>query len=181
MKKLTLILFILVINFTMTSQEELIPLKVNNKWAYIKTDWINGKIVKKDTSYSFIKTSKIIDGKTWYVTNEDGYDYTIRDVNGEQFELDEEQNKTFLVFGLPKRENERSYMVNQEKVTVTKKLHKIKTRTSNFKCFKYEFRDPSDSASFIDTYICPGVGIVKVQMGTENEKTELTLIDYNIN
>ncbi|TYA74523.1 hypothetical protein [Seonamhaeicola marinus] len=180
MKYLAILLFILIPNLSTNAQKELIPLKVNNKWTYLQTEWHNGKIVKKDTSYSIIKRSKSINGKTWYVSNEDGENYIVRDVNGEQFEFDEEDHKEFLVFGLPKNEKQRSYMVYQEQVTVLKKQVKIKTKLGTFKCYKYEFRAPDDSNHFIDTYICPGVGIVKVEMGSDNEKTVLLLINLKL-
>ncbi len=167
--------------------QQLIPLEVGNTWTYIRTIRIDQQIIKTDTSYSSIEKSVQIESKTWFISREDGYDYLVRDEGGQQFELDstivdpQGRYKEFLVFGIPGKGEKLSYKVGQETVTVAAVKGKVITAAGKFKCLKYEFRSPYDSDGYIDTYISPGVGIVKVIMASGKEITELKLIAYHIN
>ncbi len=178
--------FLLIFSTSIHSQD-LIPLSKNNKWTYIKTEFLNNEMIKKDTSYSFIEKTVKVNGKLWYVVNEDGFEYAVRNEAKQQFELDSSKvdtygnYKEFLVFGLPEKGEELNYEVGFEKVTVKNNLHKINTKAGNFECIKYEFKDPNSSKNYIHTYICPGVGIIKSDMVSGNEKIELVLISYALN
>ncbi len=103
MNFLTFFSFFVIFSSSIHSQD-LIPLSKSNNWTYTKTNFINNEIIKKDTSYSFIEKTLKVNGKMWYVANEDGFKYIVRNEEKQQFELDSSKVDTygnfkeFLVF-----------------------------------------------------------------------------------
>lgn len=168
--------------------QSMIPLSVGNKWTYIKTVTHNGVVSQQDTTYSYIKKTIVLNGKTWYVSHEDGEDYTVRTENDEQYEIETLEgvahaNQEFLIYGLPQKHRKRSYNTPYDKVTVGNKHYTLKTKLGTFKCLRYRFTafNEEQTSDYIDTYICVGIGIIKIKMFSEQENTEFVLVDYTLN
>ncbi len=180
-----LVLLILLATLNLHSQE-LIPLKVNNNWKYIETVTINDKIVETDTLNSSIKSKLILNGKEWFLMEELGDEFIVRDDKEGQYEIDTLTTlkngnfKEILMFKRPTRNTSISYHAFDDlTITIAPNTILIKTEAGDFNCIKYTI-DYKEENEFIEFYIKPDIGVICHRRVENDTITTVKLLEYNL-
>ncbi|MBT29560.1 MAG: hypothetical protein CMO01_07845 [Thalassobius sp.] len=167
--------------------QDLIPLKKDNYWVYEqKTIYYNGS-EEIDTITNSIKEVLNFNDQDWYVLNEFGDDFTVRNTTEGQVELDTfstDQNGKYqeiLFYKKPDQTQDLEYITYEvNHIKVYKDVEKIKTPIGKFKCHKYEIVTEDVPDEKIETYISVGTGIIYQKWTQKDAIVISTLIDFKI-
>lgn len=183
---------IILILFTVFSNrsfsQTLVPLEIGNQWVYEQITIASGSVVSTDTITNEIKGSVVLNGKKWFIINEFGDDFMIRNTRKGQLELDtfNTNNKgkyvEVLIFRKPKRKESQEYMVFEtNQVKIDKESQTITTSIKDFECYRYQITTLDSNGDQIETFIAPSIGIIYQNWVNGNQQIQSRLIDYRIN
>jgi len=188
-RKLSIIALILtmLISIKINSQE-LIPLKVDNNWKYVKNEAVNGEIIKTDTVTSKVGKIVFFNNKKWFHMNELGDKYVVRNDEQGQYELDTlntQKNGNFkevLMFKNNESPKQISYTAYENiKITIESGTKLIKTEIGDFECIKYTLiPQEAKPGEIIEFYFKPGIGLIYHQWIEGEKITTCKLIEYNL-
>ncbi|UZR98151.1 hypothetical protein [Chondrinema litorale] len=167
--------------------QDLIPLKLDNYWVYEqKTIYYDGS-EEIDTITNSIKEVLKFNNQDWYVLNEFGDDFTVRNTAEGQVELDtfatdqKGNYEEILFYKKPDKTQDLEYITYEvNHIKVYKGVEKIKTPVGKFKCHKYEIITEDMPNEKIETYISVGTGIIYQKWTQKDAIVFSTLIDFKI-
>lgn len=175
------------ISLTLHAQN-LIPLKVGNYWKYKQITSVSDSIISIDTVVNSVKKRISLNGKDWFILNEFGDDFVVRNSKLGQVEIDTLSKdiygkfKETVMFKNPNELKTLSYIVyDVNYIEVDKTPILINTIIGDFKSFKYTILIEDEIDEKIETYISPKIGIIYQDWSIGKKHVRCKLVDYKIN
>lgn len=178
-------LFLLLCANDMQAQA-IIPLHVGNHWVYEKASFHAGSVIARDTVTNSVNNSVQVAGNTWYVIQEFGDEFLIRNTPEGQVELDTLAVNAIgdytevLMFRFPRRKPFTYRVYDLNLVTVDSKKHKVKNPDQTFRCYRYEIVPIDSEVEKIEVFIHPGIGIISHKRTTGEQEETHTLLEYTL-
>ena len=176
------------------SFDDLLPLRLGNRWAYRKTVHFAGSDLPEVTdTFSMVRGVFLCNDERWFQYEEDGVCFWINNRKGGQYEgevgLDEESgalivDRDYLVFRWPaKPGNQWQYHVDlageegPTQVTCKSADEPVEAPAGKFRCVVYEMSDDYVNSRF---WFAPGVGLVRAEWIDKEtrEASRIDLTDY---
>jgi hypothetical protein len=157
--------------------DELIPLQIGNTWEYVNAQ--GGGELKR----TFVDKKQVIDGQEWFLLNEFGSRFWVRNGNRVQYEavdyfdmdeIDGDLNEE-IVLDITRSEYT---FEGVEKVISGKCPKQITVPAGTFDC--YAIQMVLDQESYSVTFYALGVGVVKSIYHTPEEHEVLELKQYKL-
>lgn len=161
-------------------QPGLVPLAVGNNWKYME----NGN--KNSIITSSVEKSQNVNGVTWFLYNEMGDRFWVRNVGLEQYESIDSANMDSinisnineqLVLSKPDG-NIKTYYVEQDSITYKPCLTPITVKVGTFECHTYTF-DMGDGY-YSTSYYVENIGVVFNKYNSNNGYSETELVEYTL-
>lgn len=172
------------------SQNSVYPLKKGNSWTYLEETTSSAGVdidgLAIDTITNYIIGEQTTNGETWFITQEFGSPFLLKNGPKGQYELDstaleEGSSVAVLFFKLPiKGESQAYYPYEDSRVTVSGKTYSINSPAGTFSCYKYTITPYLDTYYSIIYYICIDKGVIKYQYFDETSSTTATLLSYTL-
>lgn len=167
--------------------QNLIPLGLNNYWKYEQTTVENGKIISIDTVLNRVNGITTLNGKEWYLLNEFGDNFIVRNTAAGQMEIDtlsvneDGEYDEIVMFKKPNKSKNLSYLAyDVNNVFIDKSPAIIKTSIGDYKCYKYIITTEGVENESIETFICPGIGIIYQDWVIDEKHIKSKLVDFKI-
>jgi hypothetical protein len=178
-----------------SSNPDLIPMAVGNKWSYKLTSYDSlGNVLYTESTSSSIDKDTIIDGTIWY-GYEDGFNgiWNINKTNGywifvKAFYGYSLNDTTWMVYKYPCNVGE-TFGEADYPIQVVSKNEIISVPAGNFTTIHYSFIFANYNNYLLisnEVYVCPGIGVVKsTQIGKKFDGTNYVvgkseLMSYDI-
>ena len=161
-------------------QPGLVPLAVGNTWKYMENN------NEKTIIISSVEKSQSVNGVTWFLYNEMGDRFWVRNQGMEQYESYDSANMDSINFSnineqlvLAKPDGKiKSYYVEQDLITYKPCLSPITVKAGTFECHTYTF-DMGDGYYSI-SYYAKNIGVVLNKYNSNTGYSETELIEYNL-
>ncbi len=183
-----LLFFLTVFSFQLQAQD-IIPLDLGNYWIYKEETYRSDSLVSIDTTLNSVTKRIKINNKSFYVLNEFGSEFFVRNTKEGQVEVDtfniDSTGKYLetLFWKNPQNGEDISYVAYEENHIHIDKDHIIySTVIGDFKCYKYTLTiEEQDENDFkVITFFSPGIGLVYEDCIFDGKHILSELIEYHV-
>ncbi len=172
MKKLLFVVFVYLLvscskdnSVEPTDNLQLFPTDIGNEWSYY--DFVNNIIVSYKTK--ILRDTVMFDNETWFIQLFPGGMACIIKNKSDGLYFLNEYGQPVLRYKYPAKANEFYLDDSGDTIKVLDIKAKVTVKAGTFTC--YHYWNKSDNNDEYETYISPGVGMVKTMIYTANDGT----------